>query len=110
MMNPETLCRQTLVELGQLILDARNEAGMTQAEADDRLQVSHGYMSTLETNRKNAIPTVESITRVAKVVSADVDQAVTLVLRARLFRALAKTNGKFTASQVAAAAQPLVEG
>ena len=65
-----------------------------QGDIESGLRFSSGFMSSLETNRQNTIPTVETIRIVANAVDADVDTAVALV---RLYRTIGQTHGKFRA-------------
>ena len=66
--------------LGELLYIARTQAGLTQAEAADKAQITQGYLSMIERNR--AIPRPDIRTRLQQLYAMDDDQ-VQIALRGR---------------------------
>lgn len=66
--------------LGELFFIARTQAGLTQAEAADKAQITQGYLSMIERNR--ATPRPDILTRLQQLYAMDDDQ-VQIALRGR---------------------------
>jgi len=66
--------------LGELLYIARTQAGLTQAEAADKAQITQGYISMIERNRATPSPDIRA--RLQQLYAMD-DAQVQIALRGR---------------------------
>ena len=66
--------------LGEILFIARTQAGLTQADAADKAQITQGYLSMIERNR--ATPRPDIVTRLQQLYAMD-DAQVQIALRGR---------------------------